>query len=74
MEKTEVERILRKIEKSLSGIGTEINALQGQLDPFLGKKLSSWEVEEKEERLLLLEKRRFLKEKAYKRLCQAYNR
>lgn len=70
----EVLRVLLRLEKSLNGIGTEINALQGQLDPFFGKKLSSWEVEEKEERLLLLEKRRFLKEKAYKRLCQAYNR
>lgn len=70
----EVLRVLLRLEKSLSGIGAEINALQGQLDPFFGKKLSSWEVEEKEERLLLLEKRRFLKEKAYKRLCQAYNR
>lgn len=74
MEKMEVLRVLLRLEKSLNGIGTEINALQGQLDPFFGKKLSSWEVEEKEERLLLLEKRRFLKEKAYKRLCQAYNR
>lgn len=74
MEKMEVLRVLLRLEKSLNGIGMEINALQGQLDPFFGKKLSSWEVEEKEERLLLLEKRRFLKEKAYKRLCQAYNR
>lgn len=70
----EVLRVLLRLERSLNGIGTEISAIQRQLDPFFGKKLPFWEVEEKEERLLLLEKRRFLKEKAYKRLCQAYNR